>query len=83
MRYTHQFDAKGNHRLGRTKYDAKSPTKESAVKWGAWASYQTPAMLGQYLAVTEYYAGSVEFPDPKILYKVQQNVWPLSTETSD
>ena len=81
MRYIHQFDDKGNHRLGTVKCDSESPTTESAVRWGRWASYQTPAMLGQYLAVTEYYQGSCEFPDPKLLYRIQADVWPLDNET--
>ena len=81
MRYIHQFDDKGNHRLGTVKYDYGSPTKESVVRWGKWASYKTPAMLGQYLAVTEYYQGSQEFPDSKLLYRVQADVWPLESET--
>lgn len=55
MRYIHQVSESVKHRLGRPKYDAKSPTKESPVIWGEWASYQAPAMLGKYLAVTEYY----------------------------
>ena len=73
MKYYHQFDEKGNHRLGTVKY--KQP--EDRVRWGKWASYSAPAMLGQYLAVTEYYQGSVEFPNPEVLYRVQKDVWPL------
>lgn len=84
MRYIHQIqpsDDGGKHRLGRTKYDPKSPNKESRVIWGEWASYRAPAMLGQYLAVTEYYSGSSEFPNPKFLYRIQADVWPLETVT--
>ena len=78
MKYFHQYDEKGNHRLGTSRYDQKLPGKESEIKWGEWASYQTPAMLGQKLAVTEYYRGSKEFPNPEVLYQVQSDVWPLS-----
>ena len=79
MRYIHEIDGTGQHRLGSTKYNAKSPVKESPVKWGQWAAYEVPAMLGQYLAVTEYYRGSAEFPDNNLLYRIQKDVWPLTT----
>ena len=82
MRYIHQL-GDNKHRLGRTKYDAKSPNKESPVIWGEWASYRAPAMLGQYLAVTDYYATSAEFPNPRFLYRVQSDVWPLETVTAE
>jgi len=80
MRYIHQYGENGKHRLGKTKYNPKSPTNESTIKWGEWAPWRSPAMLGHYLAVTEYYRDSQEFPNPKLLYRVQVDVWPLDTE---
>lgn len=71
MKYYHEYDDKGNHRLG------TSTLKTAAIRWGKWASYKSPAMLGQYLAVTDYYSGSDEFPNCKVLYRVQKDVWPL------
>lgn len=81
MRYIHQLDSEGRHRLGRTKYKANSPTKETQILWGEWVSYREPAMLGQYLAVTDYYKGSREYPNPDLLYRVQKDVWPLEQAT--
>ena len=77
MKYYHEIADNGNHRLGTSKYKRGDTT--STIKWGPWASYTAPAMLGQYLAVTEYYRGSVEFPDPTVLYRVQRDVEPLET----
>ena len=71
MKYFHQYSDSGNHRLG------TSTIKSNKIKWGKWASYETPAMLGQYAAVTDYYSGSVAFPDCKLLYKIRKDVWPL------
>lgn len=81
MRYIHQFDEKGNHRLGSTKYSRTASGEETKVKWGDWAPYSSPAMLGQYLVVTEYFQGSKEFPDPQLLYRVQKDVWPLEIQS--
>jgi len=76
MRYYHQYDEKGNHRIGTSKYN-KDKTKPIVIRWGQWASYRSPAMLGQYAAVTEYYAGSKEFPQANKLYRITKDVWPL------
>lgn len=73
MKYFHQYDERGNHRLGTSRYKS-----EDKIRWGKWASYQAPAMLGQYAAVTDYYTGSAEFPDCKLLYRIQKDVWPLT-----
>jgi len=79
MKYYRQYDEKGNHRLGTTKYKRGEP--EGPIRWGEWAPYTAPAMLGQYAAVTDYYTGSAEFPDSKVLYRIQRDVWPLSELT--
>ena len=78
MKYYHEMDAAGRHRLGRSKYAANAVNKESDITWGEWAPYSAPAKLGQLIAVTDYYEGSVEFPDPTLLYKVIPDVWPLT-----
>lgn len=75
MKYYHQYDSCGNHRLGTSRYSAKK--KDTPIKWGKWVPYTHPATLGQYAAVTEYYDGSVAFPDCKVLYRIQKDVWPL------
>lgn len=63
MKYFHQYDRKGNHRLGRG-------VEGGMIVWGTWASYTTPARLGNCVAVTEFFQGSAEFPDSRYLYKV-------------
>ena len=75
MQYIHEYDSKGNHRLGTCAI--KNPI---VFKWGEWVNYQSAAMLGQYCAVTDYYTESNEFPDCTILYKIISNVWPLETK---
>jgi hypothetical protein len=62
MKYFHQHDQKGNHRLGRG-------VEEGTIVWGIWASYTTPARLGNCVAVTEF-CQSTEFPDSRYLYRV-------------
>ena len=71
MKYYHEYDERANHRLG------TSTIKSEKIRWGKWTGYTSPAVLGQYLAVTDYFTGSVEFPDCKVLYRVQKDVWPL------
>ena len=74
MKYFHQFDDKGNHRLGTSR---RVNGKDTAVRWSKWFPYTSPAKLGQFVAVTDYYKGSMEFPDPTKLYRIQPDVWPL------
>jgi len=78
MKYYHEMAVTGRHRLGRSKYAANAVNKESDITWGEWAPYSAPAKLGQLIAVTKYYNGSIEFPDPTLLYKVIPDVWPLT-----
>ena len=77
MKYYHAMDVSGRHRLGRSKYAANAANKECDITWGEWAPYSAPAKLGQLIVVTDYYEGSVEFPDPTLLYKVIPDAWPL------
>jgi len=72
MVYFHEYDERGNHRLGTRKINSEE------IRWGKWASYKEPAMLGQYAAVTDYFTGSVGFPNCDMLYRIQKNVWPLT-----
>lgn len=71
MKYYHEYSDKGQHRLG------TMACKSTRIKWGKWVGYTEPAMLGQYVAVTDYYTGSAEFPDCNQLYQITPNVWPL------
>ena len=69
MDWIHERDAKGfKHRLVRKHLNQAYE----------WAGYETPAIAPSgekdrwYVAVTDYYKGSPEFPDPKMLYMVTE-----------
>lgn len=86
MRYIHQFDGKGNHRLGFVAKQKGNLTKEEAPKWGKWAGYTAPAAFRRgkscTIAVTDYYKDSAEFPDPNKLYKVNEEKTSVTVETA-
>lgn len=76
MRAFHEYDGKGNHRIGVSAKVKGDLTKDDSTKWGDWAPYTAPAVYkwtkARLFAVTDYYNGSVEFPDPKKLYVVKE-----------
>jgi hypothetical protein len=71
MKLEHQIidDSTFKHRLvpkGTALNDTRYP----------WVGYRTPAdyhtTKGVFIAVTEYYKGSIEFPNPKKVYWIQE-----------
>ena len=77
MKYYHEMDVTGRHRLGRSKNLVTEVSKSSDITWGEWAPYSVPAKLGTLCAVTNCYTGSTAFPDPAVLYKLYPATWPL------
>ena len=73
MKYYHQYDEAGRHRLGTMRYKGKK------VIWGAWAAHDRPANLGKYFVVTKYFASSPLFT-PHVLCRVSTDVWPLTLD---
>lgn len=66
LKLIHEYDEKGNHRL----YVDKTIPKDTD-----WVPYRTPATCRvgarKFLAVTDYYNGSVEFPNSALVYEVK------------
>lgn len=77
MRAVHEFQGRGTHRLGVSKKKAGDLTQDGAWRYSRWATYQSPAVLKRgkttLVAVTNYYKGSAEFPDPSKLYVVTEH----------
>ena len=72
MKLVHEIKADANgflHRLVPEGTDA-------AAKRDRWVGYTVPACFwttkGVFVAVTEYYRGSHEFPDPNKIYWIQE-----------
>lgn len=70
MKFTHEYDERGNHRLVAT-------LGHQVVATGKWAGYRTPCRLAQrgtrhqWFCVTDYLAGEFE-PDTVYTYSVAQ-----------
>ena len=74
----HEYNDSGRHRI--VKYNNE---QEGQRKEGAWAAYDSPAILVhmglRYVAVTDYYTGSAEFPDCNKFYIIQDSVLPYTS----
>lgn len=81
MKFKHEFDANGRHRLGVSHKVKGDLTQDGPYRFGDWASYRSPAVIKlqktRYVAVSGYYEGSVEFPDPSKVYKIEESGYPV------
>lgn len=80
MKAFHQYDQKGNHRLGVSAKVKGDLTKDGSVQWGEWRGYTSPAVIKRgettLVCCTDYHSGSVEFPRADHVYLISHSNYP-------
>ena len=82
MKIVHEYDDKGNHRIGVSRKTPGNLCKDASFQYGKWVSYQHPAIFplrkSKLVICTDFFTGSDEFPYANTVYKVADTGFPVS-----
>lgn len=75
MKFHHQYDKNGHHRLGVSYKKRGNLTQDADIKWGKWYGYTQIAIYPMspghcYAAVTDYHTDTHPFNDRDKVYTV-------------